>query len=58
MGTHEGELARIRKYVRENMDYFCSPLPRAWAGPGLAGSQSTISATRTNGSWTFRKWNP
>ena len=33
MGTREEELARIGKYVQENMDYFCSPPPE---GLGLA----------------------
>ena len=36
MGTRDEELARIRKYVQENMDYFCSPPPEGlgWPRPG------------------------
>ena len=36
MGTREEELARIGKYIRENMDYFCSPPPEGlgWPRPG------------------------
>ena len=36
MGTREDELARIGKYIRENMDYFCSPPPEGlgWPRPG------------------------
>ena len=36
MGTREEELARIGKYVQENMDYFCSPPPEGlgWPRPG------------------------
>ena len=32
--------------------------PRAWAGPGPAGSPSTISTTRRSGSWTSNGWRP
>lgn len=36
MGAREGELDRIRNYLRENMDYFCSPPPEGlgWPRPG------------------------
>ena len=36
MGSREEELARIGNYIRENMDYFCSPAPEGlgWPRPG------------------------
>ncbi len=36
MDTREEELARIGKYIRDNMDYFCSPPPGGlgWPRPG------------------------
>ena len=36
MGSREEELDRTGKYIRENMDYFCSPPPKGlgWPRPG------------------------
>ena len=36
MGTRDEELDRIKNYLRENMDYFCSPPPEGlgWPRPG------------------------
>ena len=36
MGTRDEEIARIRKYIQENMHYFCDPQPEGlgWPRPG------------------------
>ena len=36
MGTRDEEIARIRKYIQDNMHYFCDPQPEGigWPRPG------------------------